>query len=379
MIFSNARLIFSDEIRDGLELVVEEGKIAAIREQTTRSKDEIIDIDGNYLAPGFIDVHVHGAVGRDTMEASVQGFREICNFHASGGTTSLLLTTATAPLDEIVNVIRRVRDCRSHIRAIAGVHVEGPFISKEKSGAQRTEFLQAPSAAAVRQLLEHADVIKRITIAPELPGAFDAITAFHSRTISVSGGHSDAWDEEAKAAFDCGMRSVTHTFNCMSSARRRGIYRIAGLLEFALGEPDISCELIADGRHVAPTLMRMLYRAKGRHRICLVTDATAGAGLPNGSRFSFLGKDCIVEGGVCLLADGSRLAGSAARMIDLVRIMVQEVNIPLHEAVAMATQNPARAIGLQNKGCLSVGVDADFAVLSPQLDLVRTFACGQEN
>ena len=379
MIFSNARLIFSDEIRDGLELVVEEGKIAAIREQTTRSKDEIIDIDGNYLAPGFIDVHVHGAVGRDTMEASVQGFREICNFHASGGTTSLLLTTATAPLDEIVNVIRRVRDCRSHIRAIAGVHVEGPFISKEKSGAQRTEFLQAPSVAAVRQLLEHADVIKRITIAPELPGAFDAITAFHSRTISVSGGHSDAWDEEAKAAFDCGMRSVTHTFNCMSSARRRGIYRIAGLLEFALGEPDISCELIADGRHVAPTLMRMLYRAKGRHRICLVTDATAGAGLPNGSRFSFLGKDCIVEGGVCLLADGSRLAGSAARMIDLVRIMVQEVNIPLHEAVAMATQNPARAIGLQNKGCLSVGVDADFAVLSPQLDLVRTFACGQEN
>jgi N-acetylglucosamine-6-phosphate deacetylase len=123
----------------------------------------------------------------------------------------------------------------------------------------------------------------------------------------------------------------------------------------------------------------MLYRAKGRHGICLVTDATAGAGLPNGSRFSFLGKDCMVEGGVCLLVDGSTLAGSAARMIDLVRIMVQEVNIPLHEAVAMATQNPARAIGLQNKGCLRVGVDADFAVLSPQLDLVRTFAYGQEN
>jgi N-acetylglucosamine-6-phosphate deacetylase len=379
MIFSNARLIFPDEIRDGLELIVEEGKIAAIRERTTRSKDEIIDIDGNYLAPGFIDVHVHGAVGRDTMEASVQGFREICNFHASGGTTSLLLTTATAPLDQIVNVIRRVRDCRSHIRAIAGVHVEGPFISKEKSGAQCTEFLQAPSVAAVRQLLEHADVIKRITIAPELPGAFDAIKAFHSRKISVSGGHSDAWDEEAKAAFDCGMQSVTHTFNCMSSARRRGIYRVAGLLEFALGEPDISCELIADGRHVAPTLMRMLYRAKGRHGICLVTDATAGAGLPNGSQFSFLGKDCIVEGGVCLLADRSTLAGSAARMIDLIRTMVHEVNVPLHEAVAMATQNPARAIGLQNKGCLRIGVDADFAVLSPQLDLVRTFACGQEN
>ncbi len=230
----------------------------------------------------------------------------------------------------------------------------------------------------MRELLEHAAVIRRVTIAPELPGALDAIRAFYSREISVSGGHSDAWDEDARAAFDRGMRSVTHTFNCMSSARRRGVYRVAGLLEFALGEPDISCELIADGHHVSPTLMRMLYRAKGRRGICLVTDATAGAGLPDGSQFSSFGKDCIVESGACLLADRSSLVGSAARMIDLVRTMVREVNVPLHEAVAMATQNPARAIGLRNKGSLSVGVDADFMVLSPRLDLVRTFACGEE-
>jgi N-acetylglucosamine-6-phosphate deacetylase len=379
MIFTNARLIFPDGIRAGLEVIVEEGKIAAIRERTrARSEDEILDVDGNYLAPGFIDLHAHGAVGRDTMEASVQAFRTICDFHASGGTTSLLLTTATAPLDRIVNVLREVRGCRSDVRAIAGVHVEGPFISKAKPGAQGAKFIQEPSPVAVQELLEYADVIKRVTIAPELPRALDAIKAFHARGISVSGGHSDAWDHDAKAAFDRGMRSVTHIFNCMSCARRRGVYRIAGLLEFALGEPDISCELIADSHHVAPTLMRMLYRAKGPRGICLVSDATAGAGLPDGSQFSFFGNDCIVEGGVCLLADRSALAGSAARMIDLVRTMVREVNVPLHEAVAMATQNPARAIGLQNKGCLNVGVDADFVVLSPQLDLVRTFGCGEE-
>src|SRR5947207_1433589 len=215
-------------------------------------------------------------------------------------------------------------------------------------------------------------------LAPELPGAMEAIARFYARKISVSGGHSDAWDEDARAAFIHGMRSVTHTFNCMSSARRRGVYRVAGLLEFALSEPKINCELIADGHHVAPTLMRMLYRAKGRRGICLVTDATAGAGLPDGSRFSSFGNDCIVEGGVCLLADRSALVGSAARMIDLVRTMVREVHVPLHEAVAMATQNPARAIGLERKGCLSVGMDADFVVLSPQLDLVRTFGCGEE-
>ena len=386
MIFTNTRLIFPDGIRDGLEVVVEEGRIAAIQPPTPKLRrtgervceNEIVDLDGNYLAPGFIDLHVHGALGRDTMEASAEAFCSICDFHASGGTTSLLLTTATAPLNEIVKVLQAVRDFQPAIRPIAGVHVEGPFISKAKSGAQRAEFIQDPSPAAVRQLLEHADALKRVTIAPELSGALEAIEFFQAHGISVSGGHSDAWDEDARAAFNRGMRSVTHTFNCMSSARRRGVYRVAGLLEFALSEPDISCELIADGHHVSLTLMKMLYRAKGAKGICLVTDATAGAGLPEGSQCTLFGKDCIVENGVSLLADRSALAGSAARMIDLVRMMVREVNIPLNEAIAMATENPARAIGLETKGRFFVGADADFVVLSPQLDVVRTYRCGEQ-
>jgi N-acetylglucosamine-6-phosphate deacetylase len=388
MIFTNARLIFPDGIRDGLEVIVEEGKIASIRppssrlrrggERTQAREHEVIDLNGHYLAPGFIDLHVHGALGCDTMEASAEAFLTICDFHAGGGTTSLLVTTATAPVEEIVKVLRAVQDLRSDIPAIAGVHVEGPFISKTKAGAQRAEFIQDPSPVAVRQLLDHADVIKRVTLAPELPGALEAIEAFFSRGINVSGGHSDAWDDDARPAFECGMRSVTHTFNCMSSARRRGVYRVAGLLEFALSEPEISCELIADGHHVSTTLMKMLYRAKDRQGICLVTDATAGAGLPDGSQFTLFGRECIVENGVCLLVDHSALAGSAARMIDLVRTIVQTVNVPLHEAIAMVTQNPARAVGLEAKGSIMVGADADFVVLSPQLDVVRTFRCGEE-
>jgi len=320
---------------------------------------------------------VHGALDRDTMEASAEAFRAVCDFHTSGGTTSLLLTTATAPVDAIIKVLEAIRDCRPAISAVAGVHVEGPFISKAKAGAQCTEFIQDPSPAAVRQLLEHTDVLKRVTIAPELPEALEAIEAFRARGISVSGGHSDAWDEDARAAFDRGMRSVTHTFNCMSTARRRGIYRVAGLVEFALSESDISCELIADGHHVSPTLMKMLYRAKGPRGICLVTDATAGAGLPETSRFALFGKDCIVENGVCILADRSALAGSAARMIDLIRMMVREVDVPLNEAIAMATENPARAISLETKGRFTVGADADFVVLSTQLDVVQTFGGGE--
>jgi len=402
MIFQNARLIFPDGIRDGLEVVVENGKIAAITEHgharakeadgsppgSPRSRSArlrcsvpagfVLDLHGNYLAPGFIDLHVHGALGRDAMEASAEGFQAVCDYHASGGTTSLLLATATAPLDSIADVLSAIRECCCSIKQIAGVHVEGPFISKAKCGAQRAEFIENPSRASVQQLLDYADVIKRITIAPELRGAFEAIENFHTHRISVSGGHSDAWDEEAQEGFARGMRSVTHSFNCMSSARRRGIYRVGGLLEFALSEPRISCELIADGHHVSETLMKMLYRAKGPRGICLVTDATAGAGLPDKSQFSLFGRDCVVEDGVCLLADHSALAGSASRMIDLVRTMVMKVNVPLHEAVMMATENPARAVGFEAKGCLKVDADADLVVLSPELEVLRTFSGGQE-
>ncbi|HYJ04839.1 MAG TPA: N-acetylglucosamine-6-phosphate deacetylase [Chthoniobacterales bacterium] len=367
-------MILPDGIRDGLEVVVENGKIADIR---ARSAADSIDLAGNYLAPGFIDLHIHGALGRDTMEATPESFRAICDYHATGGTTSLLLTTVTARIPEIVNVLRAVRTLSGGIKQIAGVHVEGPFISRTRAGAQRAEFIRDPDPDLADQLLAFADVIKIMTLAPELPGALALIGRLRRHNILVSGGHSDASDVEARAGFESGMGNVTHTFNAMSSARRRGIYREAGLLEFALSESAIMCELIADGHHVSPTLMKMLYRAKGPGGICLVTDATAGAGLPRGKEFSLGGRQCTVEDGVCLLADRSALAGSASRMIDLVRVLVTHLNIPLHEAVAMASANPARALGLEAKGKLEAGADADLVVLSPKLEVLQTFAVGE--
>lgn len=375
MIFANARLILPDGIRDDLDVVVEDGKIADIRAQAPAA--DAINLRGNYLAPGFIDLHIHGALGRDTMEATPEAFRAICDYHASGGTTSLLLTTVTAPIAEIVNVLKAVRGARNDLRQIAGVHVEGPFISKKKAGAQREEFIRDPETNLVDQLMPFADVIKIMTVAPELPGALALIDRLRLHKIIVSGGHSDATDIEARAAAEYGMRHVTHTFNAMSSARRQGIYRDAGLLEFALSEPDIICELIADGHHVAPTLMKMLYRAKGFLGICLVTDATAGAGLAAGTEFTLSGRRCVVGDGVCLLSDRSALAGSASRMIDLVRTMVNQVGVPLNEAVAMATANPARALGLSTKGRLKVGADANFVILSRDLEVRRTLIAGE--
>ena len=378
MIFKNGRLIFPNGVRDGLDLLVEDGLITGIRAQAPAMGEQIVDLQGNYLAPGFVDLHVHGAMGRDAMEASPKAFRAICDYHASGGTTSLLLTTATAPMKAIIKVINEVRAQQSSMKQIAGVHVEGPFISKTKAGAQRATLMRNPTKKIYAQLFEHHDIIKRMTLAPELPGAIPLIEELRKRKVSVSGGHSDAWEDDARAAFEHGMRSVTHTFNCMSSTRRRGIDRVAGLLEFAMSEPEIICELIADGHHVSPTLMKMLYRAKKFTGICLVTDATAGAGLPDGSKFSLYGTKCITEAGACLLADRSALAGSASRMIDLVRTMVTKVGVPLHEAIAMATDTPAFVIGLTSKGQFKIGGDADLVVISPELEVLRTFLAGNE-
>lgn len=342
--------------------------------------DMVQELGGRYIAPGFIDLHVHGALGRDAMEASSEAFETICHHHAQGGTTALALTTIAAPTEEIVAVLRAVDAFRreAHDGAqVLGVHVEGPYFSQEKPGAHRPDLIRNPTPADYAPLLEWAHTMTQMTLAPELPGALGLIEALRAKDVRVSGGHSDAWDEEACAAFVHGMEGVTHIFNCMSSARRRGPYRVAGLLEFALSEPGILCELIADGRHVSPTLMRMLYRAKGPDGICLVTDATAGAGLPEEAAFRLGEIDCIVRDGVGLTADGTALAGSTSSMIQLVRTLVREAEIPLVEAIRMATLNPARALKLSHKGVLAPGLDADLILLGDNLDVIATFVQGR--
>ena len=377
MIFTNCRVILPDAIRSHLDVVVRGRKIVDIRAPASHS-DETIDLRGNFLAPGLIDVHVHGANGHDAMDANAEAFRAICDYHAGGGTTSMLLTTATAPFAEILLALTQIGKLREEIPQIAGAHVEGPFISRDQAGAQNPEFICEASAELIGCLLEHRDVIKRITIAPETKGALAAIKEFSAAGIVVSGGHSNAWEEDARAALENGMRSATHTFNCMSSSRRRGTKRVAGLLEFALSEPKICCELIAEEHHVSPAMMKLVYCAKGVGRISLVSDATAGAGLPEDTTFQLGGKKCIVKNGACFLADNGTLAGSASRLIDLVRAMIRNAEVPLPDAIAMASRNPARETGLSDKGEIAIGKDADLVVLSPELEVLQTYVNGVE-
>src|SRR5581483_8605653 len=198
MIFKNGRLVFPNGIREGLDLIVESGIITAIRPQAPAMGEEIVDLEGDYLSPGFVDLHVHGGNGHDTMDASAKAFRAICEYHATGGTTSLLLTTATAPIKTILKVASAVRDYRSSIRQIAGMHAEGPFLSKTKAGAQRQNLMRNPTRKLYAPLLEYLDVIRRVTLAPELPGALELIAELRGLGISVSGGHSDAWEDDAR-------------------------------------------------------------------------------------------------------------------------------------------------------------------------------------
>jgi N-acetylglucosamine-6-phosphate deacetylase len=366
----NARLVLPDEIVRGT-LAVRGGCIQKISKaagktssQTVRP-DGTIDLKGGFLAPGFVDLHIHGAMGHDTMEATPQAFRAITEFHLRGGTTSLSLTTLTAPHADILRVLDAVRPLRNRTLGgarIIGVHVEGPYISPKRAGAQNPKFVRPPNKPAEwRELLRFGRLITQMTIAPEEQGALALIRALRRNGTIASGGHTDANHEHLIPALKAGLNHATHTFNQMSTITKRGPYRWAGMIEFALAHDEILCELICDGQHVPPIIMKMLFNAKGRDGVCLVTDASSGAGLPAGTKFELYGMAVRTTQHTAELVDGTGLAGSTLTMIRAVKTAVELGGQTLVDAVRMASLNPARQLGRANEfGSLEVGKRADL-------------------
>jgi N-acetylglucosamine-6-phosphate deacetylase len=364
MKFSNAQLILPDAIQRG-SIEVREGKI--VRISKAAADKDAVDLRGGFLAPGFIDLHVHGALGRDTMDGTVESFREITEFHLRGGTTSIALTTVTAAESEILRVLDAAKPWHNKSLGgsrIVGVHVEGPFISKAKSGAQNPAEIRPPKPDEWKKYLRYGPLITEMTLAPEEPGAIELIKALRKNGTIVSGGHTNATEDQLRPALEAGLNHATHTFNCMGPATKKGPYRIAGMLEFALAQPEIMCELIADGVHVAPTLMKMLFNAKGRDGVCIITDAMAGAGLKPGSLYQAGSENSLaarVTESAALTADGSSLAGSTLTMIEGVRRAVQLGGAPLVDAVRMASLNPARQLRRDKElGSIERGKRADL-------------------
>ena len=362
----NARLILPDAIERG-SLHIRNGRIHKISKSikpATAKRGERLDLRGGFLAPGFVDIHIHGALGRDTMEARLDAFREITEYHLQGGTTSLTLTTLSASQQDILKTLDAIAPIHNQSiggARVVGVHVEGPFINKVRAGAQNPDYCRAPTAKEWGPILKYGSLITQMTLAPELPRVNLLIKALRKNGSIASAGHTDATEKELFPALKAGLNQSTHTFNAMSGLVKNGPYRMAGMLEFALATDEIVCELIADGQHVPPVLMRMLFNAKPRDQVVIITDATKGAGLKPGTKFEMYGIPARVTKTTAEVVDGRGLAGSTLTMIRAVQTAVEQANVPLVDAVYMATHNPARQLGRDHEfGTLTTGKRADL-------------------
>ena len=348
------------------DLAVEDGRIVPPR----RDAGTVIDTRGLYVAPGFIDLQVNGGVGHNFEDASPAEIREIADFYLSHGTTGLLPTTVTAPIPRIRGAIERVR--RAGHPAILGMHIEGPFISPERKGAHNPEYILPPSRERFDELVAgYVGFIKVVTLAPELPGAEELLEGILSIGAVPSLGHSDATYEQALSAIERGIGLFTHTFNAM----REFHHRAPGAVGAAL-DSDVYVELICDGIHVHPAAVRLVARAKGYNRICLVTDAISAAGLSDGA-YTLGGLPVSVRDGVARLPDGT-LAGSTLTMDRAVKNFMEFTGCSLLEAVRCATLNPARLLGIDDrKGSLEVGKDADLVIFDEDLTVHYTILGGE--
>jgi N-acetylglucosamine-6-phosphate deacetylase len=363
-------------------LFMEDGIISQI---TTREHREIptgrpvVDYGDAVLAPGFLDIHVHGAAGHDVMEASPDAMPCIERSLAKHGVSGYLPTTVTAPLESTIAALSRLADSieksakeiPGQLRARPiGIHLEGPFISHVRRGVHPVKNLLQPSLEIFEQFWEASrGHIRVITIAPELEGAFKVIEGAVARGVCVSLGHSDATLEITRAAVDAGARHATHLFNAM----RPLAHRDPGIVGEALINPRLSVEIIADGIHLDPAIVKLIVRAKGQDNVILVTDGTAATGMPDG-RYHLGTFEFEVKDGVCL-SEG-KLAGSTLTMDRAIQNVMQFAEYDLQQALVLATSNPGRVTGPLNTGQLRVGGAADIVVLSPAGEVRNTIIGG---
>jgi len=341
-----------------------------------------IRAEDSLAVPGFIDVHIHGAGGRDVMEGTTEALSTITKRVAKSGTTSIVATTVTASTDDTLRAVEGVSryiptqfdSCTAPCAEILGIHFEGPFLSKERRGVHPAELLQLPTADALQKLLHAAAGNARIlTIAPELFGAMPCIDAARSLGMVVSIGHTDATYEQARAAIAHGAHHATHVYNAM----RPFSHRDPGVIGAVLTSTEVNAELIADGIHVDEIAMKVLLQAKGPERVVLISDGTPATGMPDG-KYKLGGIDVIVVDGVCRDLNG-KLAGSTLTLDKALRNIVG-LGIPLANAVRMLTLNPATVLGIEfKKGALRTGADADVLLLNDALQVTRVWTRGITN
>jgi len=342
----------------------------------------VADFGDGIIAPGYIDLHIHGSAGFDVMDDSATALSSIEQWLARHGVTGYFPTTVTASLDKTRQALERLANAieereqsdgpeKTRSRPL-GIHLEGPFISHARRGVHPPQHLLAPTLHLFEQFWQAArGRIRMLTIAPELDGSLEVITEAARRGVCVSLGHSDADFAEAERGIAAGARHATHTFNAM----RPLDHRSPGILGAVLTDQRVSADIIADGVHLDPAIVKLFARAKGPQQTVLITDAISATGMPDG-RYHLGSLEVEVRDGTCM-ADG-KLAGSVLTMDRAVRNLARFAEWDLARAVAAASRNPARVAQITNKGTLEVGADADFVVLNAQGDVLRTFVGGVE-
>ncbi|MFN8008615.1 MAG: N-acetylglucosamine-6-phosphate deacetylase [Terriglobia bacterium] len=337
---------------------------------------EVFHCENLTLVPGFIDIHIHGADGRDIMEGTKEAVDAISGFLVRHGTTAYLATTVTASpyatLQAIESLGKLIPGGAGGARVL-GLHLEGPFINEKKRGVHPSEFIRHPSTPTLDEFIKWSNnQIKLVTMAPEVPGGIDFIRHARSAGIKVSIGHSEATLMEAREAIAAGVTNATHTFNAM----REFNHREPGLLGAVLNEERVWAEFIADGVHVDPSVLEILLRCKGTRRLVLVTDAISACGKPDGE-YQVGPLRVQVNQGVCRTNDG-RLAGSTLTQDRALQNMMRWTKVSLAEAAFMASRNPAESIGIASqKGSIEPGLDADLVLLDDELNVQMTFCEGR--
>lgn len=343
----------------------------------------IVDVHGRYVAPGFIEMHAHGGGGADVMDGTVEAILTIAKAHAAAGVTSILPSTLTSSMPNLYRVIQSFKAAKklnTSGSGLIGLHLEGPYLSPAMSGAQDPRYLKEPDPAEYLPLVEDAD-IRRWSVSPELPGALEMGRHLRDHGILAAIAHTNANYDTVLAAMDAGYTHITHFYSCTSTVSRDRGYRIAGALEAGYLEDDLTVEVIADGKHLPPSLLRLVYKSKGHDRTALVSDSMRAMGMPEGEYILgdvHEGQKVVVEDGVAAYPDRSSLAGSVTGGNQLVRNMVSLADVPLVQAIRMMTRTPARILGISSaKGTLAAGMDADVVVLDSTLDVWMTMVAGR--
>ena len=368
----NGKVILHDEIVTK-NVFIEGDKVVEISERKPE-KEDIIDAKGLYVSPGFIDIHTHGRGGYQVMDSTFESLNAISKASLQTGVTSFLVSTATMPIESISHAIENVVKNKEKVEGaqILGVHMEGPFFSKVYKGAQPEEYMIHPTIQNFVSIVNNnEDIVKKVSLAPELEGATELIPYLFEKGIIVSLGHTNATYQEAQRAIDLGATSATHTYNAMTPLTHREV----GVTGTVMINQNVYAELVLDGIHVSYPAAKILLKTKGKDKVVLITDSVETAGLPDGIYESSMGTVRINNHQVRLL--NGTLAGSQADMNQCVKNVYQHLGLTLNEAVSLASYNPAKSLGIDKMGEIKVGNFADIIFFDDNFQIKQTIVKGK--